>query len=49
MMRALALAVLLTGCAGAPPCPPLPTMAAHQTLQEYTLHVVQLYHQCRGD
>ncbi|SOZ99434.1 hypothetical protein CBM2626_A30030 [Cupriavidus taiwanensis] len=43
--------LLLTGCCTTPPapqCDPLPEMAVGQTLQEYTLDVVQRYKLCRG-
>jgi uncharacterized lipoprotein YajG len=53
-MKTLALiaaALLLAGCCTTPTarhCDPLPQMADGQTLQEYTLDVVQRYKLCRG-
>lgn len=49
MKTLILVAVCLAGCSTAPPCPPLPTMAPGQQLQEYTLEVIHLYHECRGD
>ncbi|WP_454737578.1 hypothetical protein [Cupriavidus necator] len=50
-LTVIAAVLLLTGCCTTPParqCDPLPEMAAGQTLQDYTLDVVQRYKVCRG-